>query len=213
MFTIDLLNGEGVPIKSRPEGIAIAAATFTVPTIIVIVLFSYFIINRVDISVAKHGIINYEKMTADLSDAVQLKVSFEKQRDDITKGISEVFSSLDRHIQWTPVIITVVENMPDSMVLTELQVREKTVRKTVPKQDDPQQSVDIIVILRTLSMSITGNSKGNYDSAVRDFRNNLLSSDLLGPKLEDIRVTKENELLRGADTVFYTIDCIFKTDL
>ena len=39
MFDIDLLKGQGIPIRSRPEGVAVAIVTVAVPVIIAIVMF------------------------------------------------------------------------------------------------------------------------------------------------------------------------------
>ena len=60
MFTIDLLKGHGIPIKSKPEGIAIAVATFTVPLVIAIVMFGFCLHTRIIMSIQKQAIINYE---------------------------------------------------------------------------------------------------------------------------------------------------------
>ena len=45
MFTIDLLKGQGIPIKSRPTGIAISAAAVAVPVIIAIVMLGFYLRN------------------------------------------------------------------------------------------------------------------------------------------------------------------------
>ena len=213
MFTIDLLKGEGIPAKSRPEGIAIAAATLAVPVIIAIVMFGLYLRNRIIISIQKQAIVNYETKIVELSDAVELQKSFEKEKAVIGSALSEVKSSIGRHTQWTPVLATLVENMPDLLVLTELRVKQNSVKIKVPKKDDPQKMVDISVPVRTLQMSVSGRPGDNCDEAVRDFKDRLRSSALLGPKLEDIRVSQEFDTLEGRDVISYEIDCIFKPEL
>jgi len=213
MFTIDLLKGQGLPVKSRPEGIAIAATTLAVPVIIAIVMFGFYLRNKIIISVQKQEIANYETKIAKLSDAVELQKSFENEKNAVSSCLSEVSTSISRHTQWSPVLTTLVKNMPDSVVLTELEVKQSSVKRKVPKKDDPKKMIDISVPVRTLQINVCGSPQSNCDKAVRDFRDRLRSSAFLGPKLENIRVSQRFGTLESRDVVFYQIDCIFKPEL
>jgi len=212
MFTIDLLKGQCIPIKGRPESVAVTAATFAVPVIVAIVMFGFYLSNGVVISVQKQRIVGYEANIDKLSDATELQKSFEQEKKAIGNCLSEVSSAIGRHTQWSPILVTMVKNMPDSMVLTKLEVKEHSVRRKVPKRNDPGKMVDISVPVRTLQMSISGSPQHDCDRAVRDFRNSLRSSSLLGPKLEDIRVSQKSDTLEGQRVVSYEIDCIFKPE-
>jgi len=210
MFTIDLLKGKGIPVKSRPEGVVIAAVTSAVPVIIAIVMFGFYLSDRIVISVQKQRIVSYQANIDKLSEATELQKSFEEEKSAINSCLSEIASSIGRHTQWSPVLVTLVENMPHSMVLTKLEVKQHSVKRKVPRRDDPNKMVDISVPVRTLQMSVSGNPQYNCDEAVRDFRNRLRFSKLLRPKLEDIRVSQKSDTLEGQDVVSYEIDCIFK---
>lgn len=213
MFTIDLLKGEGLPAKSRPEGIAIATTTLAVPVIIAIVMFGLYLRNKIIISIQKQEIVNYETKIDKLSDAVELQKSFENEKNAVSSCLSEVSTSISKHTQWSPVLTTLVKNMPDSVVLTELNVSQSSVKRKVPKKDDPKKMIDISVPVRTLQINVCGSPQSNCDKAVRDFRDRLHSSAFLGPKLENIRVSQRFGTLESRDVVFYQIDCIFKPEL
>ncbi len=213
MFTIDLLKGEGLPAKSRPEGIAIAATTLAVPVIIAIVMFGFYLRNKIIISIQKQTIVSYETKIDELSDAVELQKTFENEKNAVSNCLSEVSTSISRHTQWSPVLTTLVKNMPDSVVLTELKVKQSSVKRKVPKKDDPKKMIDISVPVRTLQINVCGSPQSNCDKAVRDFRDRLRSSAFLGPKLENIRVSQRFGTLESRDVVFYQIDCIFKPEL
>jgi len=213
MFTIDLLKGQGIPAKSRPEGIAIAAATLAVPVIIAIVMFGLYLRNKIIISVQKQAIANYETKIGGLSDAVELQKSFENEKNAISGCLSEASASLGRHTQWSPVLATLVKNMPDSVVMTELEVKQSSVKRKVPKKDDPKKMIDISVPVRTLRINVCGSPQSDCDKAVRDFRERLRSSTLLGPKLENIRVSQRLGTLESREVVSYQIECIFKPGL
>jgi len=213
MFTIDLLKGEGLPAKSGPEGIAIAATTLAVPVIIAIVMFGFYLHNKIIISIQKQAIVNYKTRINELSDAVELQKSFENEKNAVNSFLSEVSTSIGRHTQWSPVLATLVKNMPDSVVLTELEAKQSSVRRKVPKKNEPQKMIDISVPVRTLWINVCGSPQSNCDKAVRDFRDRLRSSTFLGPKLENIRVSRRFGTLENQDVVFYQIDCIFKPEL
>ena len=213
MFTMDLLKGQGIPIKSRPWGVAIAALAFAVPVLVAIAMLGFYLSNRIVIKVTKQEIVNYEKNIETLSDAVELQKSFEAEKNNMNNCLSEVLSSIGRHTQWSPILATVVENMPDSMVLTRLEVKQRSVNKKVPKKDDPKKMINVSIPVRTLQMSVSGRPQADNDKAVKDFKDRLRFSALLAPKLEDIRVSQKSDTFEGQDAVSYEIDCIFKPEL
>jgi len=214
MFTIDLLKGQGIPPKSRPEGIAVGAIGLAVPVIVAIVIAGVYMTDNISLSTQKRELADYEKRVDKLSDALELKRAFEKQRATINEVLSEVSSSIDRHMQWSDVLVDIVENMPESMILAELEAKQNMVRRRVAKDGDAETKVDVMVPLRTLSITVSGKSEYDCDRAVRDFSDRLRISKVLGPKLEDIRVSKSNLGRRKQrNFVSYQIDCVFKTPL
>jgi len=213
MFTIDLLKGQGIPMKSSPGGIAIAAVTVAVPMTIAIIMFGFYLNNRTQVSIKEHEIVRCQAEIDKLSGAVELQKSLEKEKITYGNYLSEVNSSISRYIQWSPVLVTLVENMPDSVMLTELEVKQLSVRKKVPDKDNPQEMIEKSVPVRILQMTVSGSPQHDCDKAVRDFRNRLRSSAFLGPKLENIGVSQESETLEGRDVASYGIECVFKTRL
>jgi Tfp pilus assembly protein PilN len=213
MFKIDLLKGQGLPMKSSPGGIAIAAVTVAVPMTIAIIMFGFYLNDRTHVSIKEQEIVRCQAEIDKLSGAVEQQDSLEKEKIVYGNYLSEVKSSISRYIQWSPVLVTLVENMPDSVMLTELEVMQHSVRKKVPNKDNPQEMVEKNVPVRILRMSVSGSPQHDCDKAVRDFRNHLRSSAFLGPKLENIGVSQESETLEGRDVASYEIECVFKARL
>ena len=221
MFTIDLLKGEGIPIKSRPEGIAISVAAFVVPTIIAIAMFGFYLRNKVIISIQKLEVTNYETKTARLSDSMKLQKSFEKEKNAINNSLAEVTSSINRHAQWSPILAEVVKHLPASVILTELKINQDFVKKEVPqkvvsgeKKKKRKKKVNINVPVRELRLSISGNPRLGSDKAVRDFRNTLrFSAPLVKAGLVNIKVSQDIDKIGDQNVIAYTIDCIFKPEL
>jgi len=213
MFTIDLLKGECIPIKSRPEGIAIGALTFAVPIIAAIVMFGFYLSNSIAMSIQKRDTAKYVKRTDELSDAVKLQKSLEREKNAVGSSLAEVASSISRHAQWSPVLALLAKNIPDSMVLTRLEVKQRSITRKIPSKADPKKKVSISIPVRTLQINVCGSPQSNCDKAVKDFKDDLRFSTLLGPRLEAVKVSQEFDTLDGQDVVSYTIDCVFKPGL
>ena len=213
MFKIDLLKGQGVPMESSPAGIAIAAVTVVVPLIVAIVMFGFYLSDKTTTLVKKQGIARFQTEIDKLSGAVRMQELLEKEKSVYGDCLSEVKTSVGRYIQWSPVLVTLVENMPDSVMLTDLEVKQSSVRKKVPNKDNPQEMVEKNIPVRVLRLTVRGSSQYNNDKAVSDFRGSLLSSVFLGPKLENVVFSRESEMRDGRDITSYEIDCIFKLRL
>jgi hypothetical protein len=212
MFTIDLLKGQGIPIKSGPERLLFAAATAAGPGIAVIILLGMYLSSAAAISVHRQGIVGYDEKIArpELVEALAGQKRFEQNKSLIQGCLQEVSTVIGRHAQWSPVLQTVVEYMPDSVVLTKLEVKQESVKQRCPKNDDPEQTVEVSIPVRKLQMSVSSNTKLGCDQAVRDFRDRLLLSPVLGPKLENIKVEQSDDKLDGRQVVSYQINCLFK---
>ena len=213
MFTIDLLKGQGIPIKSKPAGIAVTAGTIVVPIIIGTVMLGIYLHTRVVVSVLKQEVTNYEAKIAKFSEAVTLQKAFEEEKNFISSCLSEVSSSIGRRSQWSPVLESLVTNLPNSVVLTEFEVKPGSIRKKVPKKDNPKSLVEANVPIDVLHMTVSGSPHSDFYGVVKEFRDRLRFSTVLGPKLEDIRVSQKVVKLEDQDVVSYDIDCIFKPKL
>ena len=213
MFTIDLLKGQGIPMKSSPVAIAIAAATVVVPLTVAIIMSGLYLNDKIAVSMKEQETARCQAEIDKLSDAVELQESLEKEKIAYGVRLLEVKSSINRYIQWSPVLVTLVENMPNSVMLTGLEVKQHSIRKKVPKKDNPQEMIDKNIPVRILRMSVSGSPQYNCDKAIRDFRDSLLSSAFLGPRLENIGVSQESGTLEGRDIASYEIDCVFKARL
>ena len=213
MFTIDLLKGQAIPPKGRPGGLAIMAMTAVVPIAAAMGMFILYLNNDVAASVRMKEITRLELEIRKLSGAIKLQNALEKEKAAYRKCLSEVKASTGRHVQWSPVLTTLMENMPDSVVLTSLAIEHDSVRKKVPKKGNPKKKVEISVPVRILRLSVTGGHQSNCSQAVKDFMDRLWASASLGPKLEKISHSQEQAKMDGKQLVSYEIGCFFKPGL
>jgi Tfp pilus assembly protein PilN len=210
MFTIDLLNGQAIPLKSKPGSFAIIAISVAIPVMVVVGMFSYYNRTTIAISAKEQEIAECQAEIDKLSDAVETLKVLEKTKIAYGSCLSEVKSSIKRHTQWSPVLTTLMENIPDSVVLNSLVVEHDTVRKKVPKENNPKKMEDIDVLVRVLRLTVSGGQQSDNDEAVRDFRDRIRASAFLGPRLEKIGVSQRSETVDGQDVVSYDINCILK---
>ena len=216
MFAIDLLKGQGRPARTKPQGVAIFVATFAVPMLVAILMAGYYYRNKVVISIYKQNIAGYVTQTERLTDALKLREAWEKEKSAISGCLADVADSVGRHTQWSPVLVAIVQNLPDSVVLNSLEVRQSSIRRTsVVKaglgKDTKDKQADTSVAVRTLKLRVSGNPSYDCDSEVKAFRERLRASNVLGPKLEDVVIASQgHDTLDGREVVAYDIDCIFK---
>ena len=208
-----MLNGQGVPLKSRPGGLAIVAVTAAMPVLIAIAMMGFYLQNKIIVSIKERELDKWEQRISQLSDAVEWRKSLEKEKLVYNKCLSEVQSAIGRHIQWSPILATVVENMPDSVVLDGIYINLSYNKKKVPKKDNPEEMIDIDVPARTLRMQISGKSNSNSDEKIKEFQARLRSSKYLGPKIKNIICSQESDIIEGQEIVFYEIDCVFNPEI
>jgi Tfp pilus assembly protein PilN len=212
MFTIDLLNGRGIPLKGKPGSFVIIVISAAIPVIVAMGMLSFYHRTSRAASAKEKEIAKYQAEIDNLSDAVELQQALKEKIVDYGKYISEVKSSIKRQTQWSPVLTTLMDNMPETVMLKSLEVEHETVKKKVPKEDNPQKMVDIDVLVRVLRLTVIGGQQGDNDEAVREFRDRIQASDFLGPKIEKIGVSQKSETLNGRDVVSYEINCVLKPE-
>ena len=213
IFKIDLLKGEGIPPKSGPTGIVIAAVTAFIPVVIAMTLLGQHLHNKVTMKIKQQDIIRLEAKTEKLSDAVEMQKSLEKEKIFYNACLSDIKTSIGKYTQWSPILMTIVENLPASVVLSDLIVEQDSVEKDVPKKDDPSKTLPMKVLVTKLLLRVSDNGRGNCDKAVKEFRDKLSYSPVLASKLENIVPSQKSEKDDGKDIVSYELNCLFRPEL
>jgi Tfp pilus assembly protein PilN len=213
MFTIDLLNGHGIPPRTTPGGLAIIALMAAVPVTVAMGMFVMYQNNKVTLSSKEKEIARYETKIHNFSDAVKIRNELQQEKQAYSKYLSEVRSSINKHTQWSPALATLIENIPDSVILNSLEIEHDLARKQVPMKDNPKKKVEISVPMRILRIGVSGGDQGNCDRAVKDFMDRLWASASLGPRLENIGHSQESTEQDGRNVISYEISCYFKPGL
>ncbi|MBN1360402.1 MAG: hypothetical protein JW993_07415 [Sedimentisphaerales bacterium] len=212
MYTIDLLGGEGIPIRSRPGCIAFACLLIVVPLIVAFVLVGIYLDRQVTVSIQSQQLARLEGVLGTLSSAMEMKRSLEEQKTTATAVLGEIKTALKRHTQWTPALTVVTESLPEVLILTKLEARQEFMPRKVLSKTNPQTTVTISVPVRSLGIGVCGYDGEVSYCAVRQLQERLRSSDVLGPCLEAVTVSQESGTLDGENVVRYELNCTFKPD-
>jgi hypothetical protein len=200
-FTIDLLKGRGIPVKTSPQGIAIIAVGIAVPFIIVVIMLGIYLNNRVSIPIMEHEMAVYNQKMQTLSEGVKVQQAFNKDKESINASTPEVASALQKFTAWSPVIRTIAENMPGAMVLSRLDAKQTAAARP---------GTGAASVAREVDMNISGNAGGNWDEEVKGFRVRLLESSTLKSRLQDIPVAQQSSKGGEKDAVTYDLRMVFK---
>jgi hypothetical protein len=209
-YAIDLLQGEGLPIRSRPGGIAFACLIVVVPFLTAFGAVSFYTDCDVIIAIQRQQVSRFTTAIEALSDAVQKRDALEKKKAEAARILSDVKATLAKHNQWSPALASLVESLSDTLVLTRLEARQDTARYRVPSKDDPTKKVETNVPVRVLKICVCGKDKESSSEAVRKFQESLRSSAAIGPMLDAITVSQDTTMLDGHEAALYELNCVFK---
>ncbi len=211
MYTVDLLVGEGIPIRSRPGGIALASLIIVVPLLIGLGMTSFYLDGEVILSIQRQQLSNIESASAALSHALQRKESLEQEKAQAAGVLSQIKATVEEYTQWSQTLDALVENLSETLVLTRLEAKLGTIQQKVPAKDDPTRKVEVSVPVRTLKLSVCGRQAGTALDAVQSLQENLRSSPIIGPMLDTITVSQNVVLLDNQQAVMYELECVLKS--
>ncbi len=212
VYTIDLLKGDGLPIQSRPGGIAMACLIVVIPLLLGLGLASFYLDNRVVISIEKDQLSKLQAAAGTLAEALKRKESLEREKAQAIDVLSEVRTALGGYTQWSQTLATLAENLSDTLVLTRLEAGRNTVRRKVPAQDNPALKVEVSVPVRTLKLCVCGHQAGAALEAVQNLQENLRSSPAIGPMLDTITVSQNTAMLDNREAVMYELECVLRAE-
>ena len=210
MHTIDLLKGEGIPAKATFGTVCLVGLIVVVPILAGSVMAGWYLQNREIIAIDQQAITSAEQTIERHKGDVAVKEQMEQRQAGVNAKLAEVKSCLDGYVQWSPVLATLAQNMPDGMVMSRLAAETRQNRQIVTKDNDPNRPVNVTISKRVLVLDLAGTSGGNYGTVVRAYGECLKNSPVLGPRLENIVHSEKPGEFGDVKTVTYTMELVFK---
>ena len=205
-----MLKGEGLPIRSRPGGIAFACLVVVLPLLAAFGAVNVYLDSDVVITIQKQQASRLTTAIEALSSAVRRREALEREKTEATRVLSEVKAALGGRNQWSPTLASLVESLSDTLILTKLEARWDMVQIKVPAQDDPTRKIETSVPVRAMKICVCGKDKESSAEAVRRVQENLRSAPAIGPMLDTITVSQDATTLDGQEAVLYELNCVFK---
>ena len=188
MFKIDFLKGQGLPAMSRPLDVAM----LTVCSMIAIVVFTLLSIEYFTIETElqlNQTILSNKQRLCEIDTNVS---KYKKRLAVYNQCYAEVTDSIDRYIQWTPVLHEFAETLPYTMLLNELNAKRTLAKKKVTSRKDPEKKVDFEFFKRRLKADLYVIGDGG-EEGLKSFLADLRNSDQLQDVFDDVSLAESSD--------------------
>jgi len=209
VLKIDMLKGQGIPIKSRPGLAAMMAVSITIPIIIAMTMLGNYVRGSVLMTTQKRFLVNEKKKIENLAVVIASYEHAKEKVDNIKESFIEISDTIRQQTQWSPVLEVIAKVMPETLVLKKFETRKNQLTVKVPDKKKPSRQVTIKLPQRSLFLYLYGKTGAGNDRAVLKFLEDVRSSEILSQKIETIRIVNQNTDTDN-DIIHYDLECVFK---
>jgi hypothetical protein len=210
---IDLLKGQGIPARTTFAGMVIIAVTVIVPIIVSAAMLDSYLQNWMKIDWMSGEITKYQGETTASQEQVKQYNSSLSRRTSLTSKLSEVSRCVKTFVQWSPILVTVAQDMPGQMVMDGLSTQSKASKPPAQSEDekDKNKPVEIPIPERSIMLEAQGRGEGNYDTVAREYFDSLKSSEVIKGKLNSFDFIRQPGRTGDEQSVSYKLNFILKT--
>lgn len=211
MFTIDLLKGKGVPEQLKPATVALGSVPFVVPVLVAVVLICLYGATAVRVASAKSEIASLDEKIFEHLPAVKFAREINAGINYTNKDLNEVAIAIKQFCQFTGVLETLSEELPDSILFKDIKITGVEDKVKIPDPKDSSKKVESHLMRRTMQISVCGIPSRRTDVAVHEYIKRLQKSEALGSLIERIGIVSEEDCKLDNKTVtLYGIECKFR---
>lgn len=205
MYKIDLLKGNGMPIRQMQGMVYIISGSLIVPVIILLMMLSSYFTLGVSISTAAGQIKQVERSLANYAPQIEIQKLIDQQIKSGKYSIDESLAIINTQLKWTPVIIDIVQNQPAKLVMESLFVSENSYSIKKPSSGDPKKEITVKKVDKVINLKYNAPQDSEMDYQVTNYVR-LLNEKGLKSKItnQDI-VTNNNKSFKT-----YRVECIIK---
>lgn len=212
MITIDLLQGKGLPSRTRPVTLAVLSVMFILPLIGGLTMTNQYLKNSIELDLLTKSQQKMDTKIAGFSEQVSFRQSADTLLGQTNDCLAESAQAMPRYNQWSSILEAIAQHLPPKFVLDKLVVKSKAKMVHRPQKDNPEQKVKFKVPQRTMRIKISHNDHQLKNAAVQKFIENLQSSSALKRQVETFRlVGHQLETHNDQNVTSYDIDVELKT--
>ncbi len=206
-FQIDLLHGQGLPKRSRPGVITLAAVPFLVPLLASGLLVTHGLHTAALLKTEQ--MIHQQNLQhiAQHSEDFQYYESVQHGILNARHSIKNIADSLRLEMPLSPMLLDLVEALPPEVFFTELEFSYQPLQS---KTTDPKtnQVKYVQTVQRTLRMTLAAPNHLESDQAVNSYIQKLRSAAFLSSAVQEIRIQSRQETnLDSRNLILYEIHC------
>lgn len=208
-YTIDLLQGKGLPQKSRPGTIALAAVPFLIPVLASGLMAARWYHNQTLIETEQTVLRQNQQHITEHAEDLKQYEDMQKEILQARHNVKNISEALRFEMPASPLLLELVQALPPGVFLNRLDLDYQPARqKTVNPQNNAVEYKR--VIQRTLRLVLAGPNRIESDQAVDAYIQTLRSSGILSQVAQEIQVTSRQETeIDEQVMILYEIRCPF----
>lgn len=210
MYTIDLLQGGGLPRKSHPGKVALAIIPVLIPLLTSGLMAAGWKHKETLITAESDRVENdreqLKRYQHDL-DLFRLQQRRILEAQHQLRGVNKLLST---EMAVSPVVLELVRVLPESVFFQQFELQHKQDARKVEDEKTGKQETQHFV-MRTLLMNLVGPNRIESDEAINGYIQDLRDNPVLKDLVQEIRiVSREPGRLDDLNQVFYKVECQLK---
>lgn len=137
MFTIDLLKGQGKPKVKQRGTLLLVAMALVVPVLIFLLMTGQYVSASIDLPIQQSTLDKLKNKDSDqvapVKNEIDLCKSYLKEVKDIVSG----------QVQWSNILVQLVENLPDTLIIDSLKTSENSYSVEQTSKTDPNKKIKV----------------------------------------------------------------------
>lgn len=176
MYQIDLLKGEGRPVRSEPWAVALAVGPSVIPLVTLAVLVSCYVNYGIETRIGREQIVSLNSQIAAKADLKAKRDQALARIDSAAKCESEIASAMRLHMPWSDILNDIAANAPQGKVV----VYSMDARRDNVLSAAQTGSATFTLTIGTYDLGNPG------DNAMKQFVDALRASKVMGPRITDV---------------------------
>lgn len=210
MYTIDLLQGSGLPLKSRPGRMALALVPVLIPLMAGVLTAGNWMHRETLIKAEQSRVESNDEQLQRFRQDLETYRFRQVRILDAQHRLKVVNKLLTTELAVSPLVLELVRTLPDSVFFQEFEL--EYLPKYEQKQGEKKGEQRIVRrVRRTLRLSLIGPNLIESDQAVNQYIQDLRNNPALSEALYEVRiVSREPGSNDDMNQVLYSIECQLK---
>ena len=117
MFTIDLMKGQGLPVKTDIKTMTATGIAFSIPFILLLLMAGSFFYSRIVIKTQTYSLREHQTRFDRLKPELEQGKTQKAEQEKITLCLTETDEVLSKYVQWTQLMMLLSEHLPPEIFI------------------------------------------------------------------------------------------------